>query len=580
MGMRVTPNSEQIPVNIVGSSTFGNYPKISLEKTYNMFMSDGWLVPYPGYHKVAELISGGTEGRGLFRSFRGNIMVAVVDTLVYRIDVNLSSQIVGHLNTSIGEVFMDENLDEQIGIVDGTNFYIYNYTINQLVQVTDSYLGTTLIPNYITYHNNFFLIGNASKTGTGSNWYAYQAIPNQPLGIAQHSVMGLETKPDDALAIVRIPGQAANVLVMGGSVCEIWTQVAGLTDLGTAQDYQRNNSISIDQGVLSVSTIATNETQICWLAVNDTNMPSIMVMEGQTTRRISTDGIDFFLQNLYAPESSTADMYRLNGHLFYHLTFFDPRDNVTLLYDFNTEKFCHLSDQDLNFHPARELVFFNPNENNPILDTVPQNIFFISIKGGNIYQLSQNFDEIIEDINDDPLAGVDPNLVFEMQRIRICKPIRFPTSAPFKANQLCFTIEMGCDEIDAIQDCIILMITEDNIRIFSEDENLNPAYGIPVVFPNVPAPQFMPEYRQMVPEDAGQEDCVALPYRGRVDLALSKDGGETFGNYVPRYLNPIGIRKNILRWNKMGRANDLTPKIRFWTLGRIVATDGYVEVTQ
>ena len=60
MAIRVTPKSEQIPINIVGSSSFGDWPKISLEKTYNMFESDGWLVPYPGWHKVLIPLAAGT----------------------------------------------------------------------------------------------------------------------------------------------------------------------------------------------------------------------------------------------------------------------------------------------------------------------------------------------------------------------------------------------------------------------------------------------------------------------------------------------------------------------------------------
>lgn len=576
MGMRVTPGAEQIPINIVGSSSFGNYPKISLEKTYNMFESDGFLVPYPAYHKVIETIVGGKEGRGLFRSFRGDLMVAVVDSSVYKIDINLSAQLVGTLNTSIGEVFMDENLQQQICIVDGSSMYIYNYALNQLVRQTGGPLGSDLIPNYVTYHNTFFVIGNGNTTGTGDRWYTYER--SGATTVTKRTEMLLQTKPDNALAIKRIPGQASNVLVFGGSVCEVHTQVGGLSANGEPIDYQRNNSISIDSGCLSVSTIASNDTHIAWLGVSDSNLPVIMVMSGQIADKISTDGINFFLQSVKAPEKSTAMMYSLNGHLFYHLTFLGPDDNTTLIYDFTTEKFYHLSDQNLDYHPAREMVFFNANEN-AILDEVPQNIFFISVKGGNIYQLSQQFTNIVEDINNDLAAGVDPNLVFEMQRVRICKPIRFPTSAPFKANQLCFTIEMGCDDIPAVQECLVLMITEDNIRIFSEDVTPNPLFEVPLFAPNAVAPQFLPDYRQLVPEDAGQEDCVATPYRGRVDLAVSKDGAETFSNYVPRYLNPLGKRKNILRWNKMGRVNDLTPKIRFWTLGRIVATDGYLEAT-
>jgi hypothetical protein len=564
MGMRVTPNSDQVPINIVGASMFGDYPKISLEKTYNMFESDGFLVPFPAYHKVVEIAEDASVGRGFFRSFRGDFLVAVVGRGLYRIDLNLAVQLVGTLNTSIGEVFMDENLSQQICIVDGTNMYIYNYFLNSLTVQTGGPLDgpdAQLRPAYVTYHNTFFLIGNSNKTGEGARWWSYQTATDTT--VAAHTDMAIQTKPDNALAIVRIPGQASNVLVFGGAVCEVFTQVGGLSANGQPQDYQRNSSISIDEGCLSVSTIAANNTFIAWLGISEGNMPSIVVMEGQQTRRISTDGIDFFMQNLFAPESSTAMMYRINGHLFYHLTFFDPRDNTTLIYDFNTQKFYHLSDQNLDFHPAQSVVFFNANQN-AILDNVPQNIFFISIRNGGIYQLSQDFTSIIEDINFDGNAGpndapaqVDPNLVFEMQRVRICAPVRMPSSAPFKVNQLCFTIEMGCDQIEAVQDCLELMITEDGIRIFSES----------------------PDYRQLVPEDAGQEDCVSVPYQGRIDLAISKDGAETFSNYVPRYLNPLGIRKNILRWNKMGRVNDFTPKIRFWTLGRIVATNGYVEIT-
>ena len=32
------PTSKQMPLNIVGSTTYGRYPKISTENTYNMFI--------------------------------------------------------------------------------------------------------------------------------------------------------------------------------------------------------------------------------------------------------------------------------------------------------------------------------------------------------------------------------------------------------------------------------------------------------------------------------------------------------------------------------------------------------------
>src|SRR5271165_3410113 len=118
MATRVTNECEQVPLNVVGSSVFGRYPKISTEVTYNMFESDGWLVDFPAYHKVINNLGAGLQGRGLFVSIRGNLMVAITDAAVYRIDSSLHPTLIGNLNTTAGEVFMDENLNSQICIVD------------------------------------------------------------------------------------------------------------------------------------------------------------------------------------------------------------------------------------------------------------------------------------------------------------------------------------------------------------------------------------------------------------------------------------------------------------------------------
>ena len=54
--MRQTPNSERQPVKIAGGSTFGRYPKISSAKTYNMFVSDNWLINTGGYQRIYDLL--------------------------------------------------------------------------------------------------------------------------------------------------------------------------------------------------------------------------------------------------------------------------------------------------------------------------------------------------------------------------------------------------------------------------------------------------------------------------------------------------------------------------------------------
>src|SRR5882757_5751980 len=111
--MTKTTQGQDVPVAAIGSSSFGRYAKISSEKTYNLFVSDQWLINYPGYQVVAKLLPSG-EGRGIFRSIRGGFMLVVVNSEVYQLNTALGAILIGNLASNTGEVFMDENLNSQI----------------------------------------------------------------------------------------------------------------------------------------------------------------------------------------------------------------------------------------------------------------------------------------------------------------------------------------------------------------------------------------------------------------------------------------------------------------------------------
>ena len=548
--MRNPQSALDQPFKLVGSSVFGRYAKVSVEKTYNMFISDEWLVNFAGYQRVLELLPSG-EGRGAFVSSRGNFAIVVINANVYRISPTLFPILIGSMNTSTGEVFIDENLSNQICLVDGVNAYIYHWPDPpNLTLQADAQFGVTLIPNYVTYHNTFFLFGNALKDSNGAAWFVYQENAGDLTQITYFSTQALQTKADYAIAVKRIPSQASNVLVFGQNVCEIHSLVSTAPITTGVLPYRRNSSVSIDYGCLSVNTIASNEDKIAWLGVNASSSPVIMVFSGQKETRISSDGIDYILSRINRPEKSTALFYRQDGHLFYQLTFYhvdennpENSDNLTLTYDFTTESFFHLSDQNLNYHPARQVIYFD------------QQTYFISLNNGSMYRWSTDLTQINEDLPSN-LVESDPRLVFDMQRIRVCDTIRHPKTAPFSVKTAIITIDQGNDPTPGIQECLIYMIGENGVRMFSED------------------------LIQLVPEHAGEEDCAETPYRGRVDLSISKDGGETFSNTVSRYTNPLGVRRNIMKWENLGWCNELTPKFRFWLGGRSVVQNGVLEIIQ
>lgn len=467
-----SPIQQDLPLDIVGSSTFGRYPKISLEQTFNMIISDDFLVPYAGYKLQVNLNA--VEGRGIYSSVRWGRMVVVVDSTVYSIDKNLVPTRIANIATYTGDVYMDENEKSEIAISDGLNIYIYNYQTNTF---NTAELDDGFTPGYITYQDGRFIAANSNRP----EWRLSSPVDSTLWPYDDASVGTFQTKASNVVAVLRMPGMGPLLYVFGNTVIEPWY------DVGAASfPYQRNNSYNVDFGCLSPATIATDDRIVVWLGANEKSGPVIMYTMGSDINQVSTDGINFQLAQLTHPENSYAFMFKQDGHLFYHLTF--PKDNLSLTYDFTTQKFFTLTNEYMDYHIAKRVAFFN------------NTYYFVSFKDGDIYELNTQYTTY---------NGA------EIPRVRVCKNIRLPDASRFVLNKLTFTLEEGNSQ--TIQ---------------------------------------------------------------RIDLSLSKDGGESFGNIIGKTLNQLGRRPNRLIYWNLGSGNDIIPQFRFWGLSRFVATDGIASIYQ
>jgi hypothetical protein len=555
-------NFTQYPVNIVGSSIFGRYPKISIEKTYNMFMSDNFMVPYSGYNIAipANQFANAIEGRAIFTSTKFNRIVVVEGTGVYLVNIQYNQQMemvtffqvfkIGTLQTETGVVYIAENNKPQIGISDGTDFYIYDPLLSPVFQA----IPIDFVPGYLTFHNTYFIMPSIgtnnwrlSGNNDGTTW------PND-----QFSVGALQTKPDNAQAVVRFPSKGNMIFVMGSIVTEAWF------DTGAQLfPYQRNNQFNIDYGCLQPATVAYMDEFVVWLAQNEKSGPIIMYSDGGMPKKITTDGIDYLFSTLQNPEDSQGFLYRQDGHLFYHINFYS--DNLSLFYDFTTQKFYHACDQNLNYFIAAEVAFFN------------NQYYFITRNNGNLFTFDTNI-TTYQDV--DSLGNVTNN---EIPRIRTCANIRTPEQQYLVINDIGFTIETGetnyqqqdLGEIILItQQGNILVTQGDSLQIFTQSD-------IPLVAQD--GTYFVYQQNSTGTEAiliAQQEantgtSNLSLPH---VDLSISTDGGASFGNEWAYALPAIGYRKNRLMWWQCGIANDFVPQFKFWGMGRFVVTDGIVNV--
>jgi hypothetical protein len=398
--MKKSPITLQAPLGMVGSTKFGRYPKISVEQTYNMIISDAWLVNYAGYALAVIVKAIAEQGRGIFSSQSFDHIITVIDNKAYLIDINLVVNEIGTLSTSQGDVFIDENNANQIAICDQTNLYIYNTVTGVFTKLTLDFT-----PGYVAFQDTYFIAPakgtpswRLSASNDGLTW------PND----AQH-VGELETKPDNTIAAVRMPGKGNLLLVFGENVTEAWFDTGG-----QLFPYQKNTSFNIDYGCLNPATIAELDEVVVWLASNEKSGPIIMVSKGGPPEKISNDGIDFKLSELINPEDSYGFLFRQDGHLIYQITFHS--DNLTYAFDFNTQAFFTITDPNSNYHIAKRVVFFN------------NDYYFISFNDGNLYTFSS-----------DITTGAGE----KFPRIRVCPTYRMPDNTRFIANHINFAMEQG-----------------------------------------------------------------------------------------------------------------------------------------
>jgi hypothetical protein len=389
------PN-QTIDLKVVGASNFGQYPKISNEKTYNMYISDDVLVPFAGYNAISRITPNGV-GRALFNSPRFGNLVAVVGNRVAVIDSNGAVSLIGEIKTETGNVFITENNGTQIAITDIEGYYVFNWETEVFTSVELPFQF-----NYIDFQDTY-VIGAVANTNT----WQLSALNNALSFPNDETTQGaLETRGDIVQAVVRLGRQ---LMVMGATVTD--TQY----DYGSSPfPYQRNNWYSIEYGVVNPATIAISDNFMVWLGANEKQGIAILMSQGQSAEQISTDGVNFTMSQLKQPTNAFAMLFKQAGHIFYQITW--PADNLTLVYDFNTKNFYHLSDQNGNYHIARSVAFFN------------NDYYFVSANDSNLYKMDSTF------------YTYNGN---EIPRVRQIPNFALPNNAPFLINDLTIYMEQG-----------------------------------------------------------------------------------------------------------------------------------------
>lgn len=590
--------------DLVGSYDNQRVVTISAERTVNMFE---YLDEDGKRPKVLLSTSGLINAEQNFRTETGGARTAFVfEDAIYQVYGGtvfrttgttgfLSTTVIGTLSTTVGYVGIDANTFQVI-FVDGVQGFIWDNDAQTFKQITDT--GFPDRPVDVCFLDGFFLVahgdtnnfqlsefnqgmvwsgGTATYTAdastdiltlsTNGNNFAtgvpitvtttgtlptpltldttYFVILLTPSGTNPAQIK-LATTYDNAILGIAIDitgaGAPVNTIQVQGELqlgsitshpgtivaCKTlhrriflfsqnFTEVWENAGVGTNLPFRRNNSLLMEVGTPAVASVSAGFDRLFFLAQDNDGLQGVMEVRGTESLLVSNRALDFQLAQYAAdPLTGVSDavgiLIKENGLIFYRLNFTLANHTFVLNVSMSTQTSPKWHEEEVlngDRHPAQTHAFF---------------------KGVNYYG---SFKSAVFYIVSTETSTNDGETI---RRMRIGRQMSPEGYNRLRIDRFQIDVLQGASEvnqfveIDLLAEDLEILLTEADINII-EDQVLVGG-GQPTVF-----------------------------------LAISKDGGQTFGNYLHATMGKIGERTARTVWRKLGttpRGQGFVPKIEFF----------------
>lgn len=351
-----------VPIDLTGGYNPSRFPFANNQGLYNWYVindkDESILVPTPGYKLIQSIVASG-NARAIFRVPSLNQVVVVIGDTVYLL-TNLSYTIIGTLETTNGVVTIASGYTEtstEIGFCDGVAIYTYLTSDASFEKASIDFL-----PQCISFQDTYFLATAQSTNrlyiSNNNNGRVWDANDFTTVDNTTVAVLSYQEK-------VYVYGQA---------------KVYIFYNTGNASfPYQQDILRSFSYGLLTLSALSSGFGLMVWLGINNESSPVILSSDGGQPTPVSTEGIDHLINNLTHPEQCDSFMYQEDGHVFYQINWYNPKDNVSLLYDFTAQRLTRVGDKTFGVHPIKGIARSNNTQ------------FAINRTSGNIFEFSVNY---------------------------------------------------------------------------------------------------------------------------------------------------------------------------------------------
>lgn len=302
----IGPSYTYRSLNFDAQSSVNLYPVASETKASKDISA---LVGTPGYVEFCDLqvdrIRGGHEcnGRAFFAA--GNKIFELFN------DGTFTQR--GTINTTHGLVSFADN-GQELCAVDGPDGWILTLSNNAFNQIVSAgWLGSDMV----AFVDGYFIF---SQPGTGKYYISslYSGGQEDPLDFAT-----AEGLPDPTVGIVSVHKE---VWLLGQKSVEV-VYNSGNADF----PFSRIQGAFIEYGCAAKGSIAKSANTVFWVGRDEQGQGVVWMANGYQPQRISTNAIEYAIQQYRDISDAWAYCYQEDGHYFYVLNFASA--NTTWVYD-------------------------------------------------------------------------------------------------------------------------------------------------------------------------------------------------------------------------------------------------------
>ena len=281
------------------------------EATAESGKETGFLSRCPGLRLLGTVGSGPIRGMWTF----GNYFYVVSGLELYRVSAGYGNSLLGAV-TGTGPVSMSDNGTQLFVACNGPGF-IYDSGTGVFGAISDPDFAGAVSVGFI---DGYFVF-------TQPNSQVFWVTTLYGSGIDPLDFASAEGSPDGLVSMIV---DHREVWLFGTNSVEVWYD-AGNTDFPLARIQGAFNEI----GCAATYSVAKLDNGVFWLGSDARGNGIVYRSRGYTGLRVSTNAVEFAIQNYAVISDAVAYTYQQEGHSFYVLTF--PSANATWVYDVSTD---------------------------------------------------------------------------------------------------------------------------------------------------------------------------------------------------------------------------------------------------